>query len=73
VNKPGTEIQVDCYAGHRAEETPRRFSIGERLIEVVVVIDRWATPDYRYFRVEGDDHRAYILRQSADDGKWKLV
>jgi len=73
VNKPETEIQVDCYAGYRAEETPRRFSIGERLIEVVLVIDRWVTPDYRCFRVEGNDHRVYILCQSADSGNWKLV
>ena len=27
-------IQVECYAGYRAEETPRRFFIGHREIEV---------------------------------------
>jgi len=68
----GTEIQVDCYAGYRAEETPRRFSLGGRLIEIVSVIERWATPDYRYFRVQGNDDCVYILAQKLDDGKWKL-
>jgi hypothetical protein len=47
------KVGVECYAGYRADESPRRLHIGERLIHVVAVIDRWMTPDYRYFRVEG--------------------
>ena len=27
---PPLAIEVDCYAGYRGEETPRRFSIGDR-------------------------------------------
>jgi hypothetical protein len=72
MNKAETEIQVDCYAGYRADETPRRFLIGGRLIEIVSVIDRSLTPDYRYFKVRGNDDCVYVLRQSLDDGKWKL-
>lgn len=72
MNKARTEIQVDCYAGYRGEETPRRFMIGSDLIEVVSVIDRWVTPDYRCFKIEGDDHRVYILRQSISSGNWQL-
>ena len=44
-------IRVECYAGHRGEETPRRFFLGARPVEVVDVIDRWLAPDHRYFRV----------------------
>jgi hypothetical protein len=66
-------ITVECYAGYRAEETPRRFSTGERLIEIVRIIDRWITPDYRYFRVEGDDGGVYVLSQSVDTAEWELV
>jgi len=33
-------IRVECYAGYRGEETPVRFYLGERKIEVVEVIDR---------------------------------
>jgi hypothetical protein len=67
------EIVVECYAGYRGEETPRRFAIGERLVEVARVIDRWMTPDYRYFRVAGDNERVYVLRHNAASGKWELV
>jgi hypothetical protein len=67
------EITVECYAGYRDEETPRRFSTGERTVEVARIVDRWITPDYRYFRVEGDDGRTYLLGQNAGSGKWELV
>ena len=42
-------VDVDCYAGSRGEETPRRLRIGDGLVEAVV--DRWQTPDHRGFRV----------------------
>ena len=67
------EVAVECYAGYRADEAPRRFSVGERPIQIACVIDRWITPDYRYFRVAGDDGCVYVLRQSARAGEWELV
>ena len=26
------------------------------------IVDRWLAPDYRYFKVQGDDGSTYILR-----------
>ena len=37
-------LKVECYAGYRGEETPRRIWLGEKKIEVVRVIDRWLAP-----------------------------
>ena len=34
-------IHVECYAGAKADETPRRFVWEERTIEVAEVLDRW--------------------------------
>jgi hypothetical protein len=66
------DLDVDCYAGHRGEETPRRFSIGERQLEVVEVLDRWLGPDHRYFKVRGDDGAVYILRHDVVTWQWEL-
>ncbi len=33
-------IRVECYAGHRGEEEPRRIFLGERGIAVLEVLDR---------------------------------
>jgi hypothetical protein len=66
-------IRVECYAGYRSEETPRRFWIGDRLVEVEEVCDRWLAPDHRYFKIRGSDKAVYILRHDADAGDWEMT
>lgn len=66
-------IRVDCYAGHRGEETPRRFFLGEREIEVMDVVDRWLDPQYRYFKVRGSDGGVYILRHDVPKDHWEMT
>jgi hypothetical protein len=66
-------IRVECYAGHRGEEIPRRFFIGEREIEVTEVIDRWVAPDHRYFNVQGADGDRYVLRHDSVSEAWELT
>lgn len=67
------QIRVQCYAGYRGEETPRRFWLGTRKIEVQEVLDRWMDPDYRYFKVSGDDNAVYILRHDNESLDWGLT
>ena len=73
MNKDSLSLQVECYAGYRGEETPRRFSIGTRNIEVLDVIDQWLEPDHRYFKVRGDDDGIYILRHDVASNRWELT
>jgi adenosine kinase len=67
------EIRVSCYAGHRGEETPGRFWLGERKVKVLEVVDRWLDPEHRYFKVVGDDGAGYILRHDVRTWRWDLV
>ncbi len=67
------EIKVICYAGYKGEETPRRFFLKERQIDVVEVVDRWIAPDHRYFKVRGDDGALYILRHDIAADLWELT
>jgi hypothetical protein len=67
------DVRVDCYAGHRGEETPRRFDLAGRRVEVLEVVDRWYGPDHRYFKVRGDDGGVYILRHDEPADCWELV
>lgn len=66
-------LRVECYAGHRGEETPLAFHIGARRIAVLDVVDRWLAPDHRYFKVRGDDGGTYILRHDAAQDRWELT
>jgi hypothetical protein len=76
---PGTEedhtglIRVECYAGQRAAESPRRFFLGRREVKVTEIIDRWLDPDYSYFKLRGDDAGIYILRHDRTTDTWEMT
>ncbi len=67
------KIQVECYAGYRGEETPRRLVFDERSIEVIEVIDRWFGSDHRYFKIKGSDKATYIIRQDIPTLAWEMT
>lgn len=66
-------MKVECYAGYRGEETPRRFYLGKRCVEVVDVLDRWLDPAHRYFKLRGGDDGIYILRHSTSEDTWEMT
>ena len=66
-------VRVSCYSGHRGEETPRAFWLGERQIEVTEVMDRWLAPEHRYFKCRSSDGGIYILRHDVESGRWELT
>jgi hypothetical protein len=67
------QIHVECYAGHRGEETPRALLIGERRVEVAELLDRWLAPDHRYFKLKDPDGDVYIVRHDVTVGTWELT
>ncbi len=66
-------IRVQCYAGYRGEETPRRFWLGPHEIEVLQVLDRWLSPAHRYFKLRCDDNGIYILRHDNASWQWDIT
>jgi hypothetical protein len=73
VKTPVIEIKVECYAGYRGEETPRNIWFQSRKIEVKKVLDRWLDPEYRYFKLRGDDEGIYIIRHDMNTWMWELT
>ena len=72
---PASLLQVECYAGYRADERPVRFRFGaapERTLEVQEVLDQWHGVGYRCFRVRADDHNLYVLRHHEGEDIWTL-
>jgi hypothetical protein len=74
-----TSIQVECYAGAKADETPRRFSAEGQTIEVSEVLDRWyqieSKPEWplaNYFKVSTADGRVYLLKHDLESDEWFL-
>jgi len=66
-------IGVECYAGHRGEQTPRTLILGDRRIDVAEVVDAWLAPDYRYFKLQDKDGDTYLVRHDERSGAWELT
>jgi hypothetical protein len=67
------QIQVECYAGYRGEETPRRVQIGNRQMEIIEIIDRWLAPQHRYFKFKTADGSLWIIRHDTRTEQWELT
>ena len=72
-------IKVECYAGAKADEEPRRFTWQGQIIDVDEVIDRWyqveSKPEWPradYFKLRGTDQREYLLKHDLESDEWFL-
>jgi hypothetical protein len=66
-------IRVESYAGHRGEQEPRAFMLGDRRLAVLEILDRWLEPAHSYFKVRAEDDRRFILRHNSASGDWELA
>ena len=66
-------IKVECYPGYCGEATPQCLFIGAHKIDLVDVIDRWLSPQDRYFKLRGGDNGIYILRHLVAADRWELT
>ena len=66
-------VKVECVADYRGVETPRRFHLDGRKVEIVESDDQWHGADYCYFKVKGDGGNVYILRFDQPSGEWELT
>ena len=71
--KPLLSVGVECYAGHRGEQTPRTLILGERRIAVAEVVDAWLAPDYRYFKLRDAEGNTYLVRHDERSNTWELT
>src|SRR5438067_11774200 len=57
-------VGVECYAGHRGEQTPRELILGDHRVSVAEVLDAWRAPGYRSFKPEGAAGDRYRVRHA---------
>lgn len=67
------KIRVICYHGHKANERPLRFFIGDKVLGVRELLDRWYGENDDYFKVLADDGNTYVLKYSREEDEWELA
>jgi len=65
-------VRVECYSGYKGDERPVRLQIGERMLDVAEVEDRWYSPGATYFRVLLANGERYVLRREDAQDVWTL-
>lgn len=65
-------IHVECYAGYKADERPVRLQLGEQMVDIADVEDRWYSPGATFFRVKLTNGERYVLRREDAQEAWTL-
>ncbi len=65
-------VEVECYAGYRADERPIRLRLGEETLQVIEVEDRWYSPGETFFRVLLANGDRYVLRHVDAQDIWSM-
>ena len=74
----GSRIEVRCYEGSRANETPRVLVIDGAEVAIRTIIDRWIEEGLdrqdrkRCFKIIGDDSLLYTIHCDYASGGWYL-
>jgi hypothetical protein len=65
-------VRVECYSGYKGDERPVKLQIGEQMMDVAEVEDRWYSPGATYFRVLLANGERYVLRREDAQDVWTL-
>ncbi len=66
-------IKVLAHPGYSAVERPMSFSIMDRELRVLEVLDRWHGTGHDYLKVKAEDSYIYIIRHDVEKNEWELV
>jgi hypothetical protein len=66
-------LKVECYAGYRGDQYPRRLFLRDRMLKVVELEDQWYSPSKQYFKILASDGNVYILCHNQDINNWSLT
>lgn len=71
--------EVYCYSGYKADESPKSFSIKDRMFVIKEISDRWyqgetnpEVPASDYFKVITIEDEQYILKHEIKNDRWYL-
>lgn len=67
------KICVYGCPGRGGESEPHVFYLGARRLPIVAILARWQDMGHRYFEVQADDGRCFLLRHTPASDHWELA
>jgi hypothetical protein len=65
-------VQVVSYSGYKADESPRVLKLGETVLPITQIEDRWYSPGETFFRVVTESGDRYLLCHIEAQDLWTL-
>ena len=65
-------VQVISYSGYKADESPRILKLGDTLLPIARIEDRWYSPGETFFRIVTQTGDRYLLRHVEAQDIWTL-
>ena len=65
-------VQVISYSGYKSDESPRILKLGDTLLPIAQIEDRWYSPGETYFRILTQAGDRYLLRHVEAQDVWTL-
>ena len=65
-------VEVISYSGYKAGESPRVLKLGDTLLPIAQIEDRWYSPGETFFRVLTQAGDRYLLRHLEAQDIWTL-
>jgi hypothetical protein len=65
-------VQVISYSGYQADESPRLLKLGDTLLPIALIEDRWYSTGETFFRVLTQTGDRYLLCHVEAQGVWTL-
>jgi len=67
-----TMTHPQTHAGMSGEEEPRSFDFGVQQLDVLEILDHWAS-DHRYYKVRAKGNKLYVLRHTRGGDAWEVT
>jgi len=74
LERKDSPVTVQCYAGYKGEQGPKRFLLAESWLEIEEILKEWREPAAEFFQVRASDGRVYVLGRSVGAGSsnWSI-
>jgi len=65
-------VEVISHSGYKADESPRLLKIGDTLLPIAQIEDRWYSPGETFLRVLTETGDRYLIRHVEAQDTWTL-